>query len=360
MHLLLLQLCLFAVCCNCLLPSQLRLCRAKVRAKISPALSCISSGISKQANSDYILERIEQEFLSRDKMGGRRQPFLGALFCLILDVMHLLRTILVDSTKWLVSLATNKKRILSKYYGGKTILITGASSGLGEQLALELMKLSKEEGGPINLVLSARSQPKLRAVAENCLRVSPSSKVIVAPLDLSTLREQKNVDEYTQFLRGKLKEMGIAGVDCVINNAGVSSRGAALETEQSSLELVMQINFFGPVALTKALLPEMIARGTGGAIVMISSVQGRLGIPFRTSYAASKHAIQGYCDCLRGELSKDHISLTVISPGYINTALSLNAVTADGKKYGVTDETTKRAWTQLTQPERHLWPSPRA
>ena len=261
---------------------------------------------------------------------------------MVLDVMHLVRLIFVDPVRWLTSLAANKKQKLVKFYGGKTVLITGASSGLGEQLALELMKLSSEGGAsPINLVLSARTKTSLDLVAKNCMKLSPSSKVMVVPLDLSTLTDRRNVTDYMLSLNKNLKENGISGVDCVINNAGVSSRGAALETEQSSLDMVMQINFFGPVALTKALLPDMVARGAGGAIGVISSVQGRLGIPFRTSYAASKHAVQGYFDSLRGEISKAGISVSVISPGYISTALSLNAVTGDGTKYGVTDETTK-------------------
>lgn len=274
-------------------------------------------------------------------MRGKRQPFLGALFCLVLDVMHVVRTVFVDSVKWIMSLAVNKKRLLLKYYGGKTVLITGASSGLGEQFALDLMRLSKEADDPINVILSARSQSTLKTVAGNCQKLCPSSKVMVVPLDLSTLSEQKNIDEYMGALNKKLKENSVEGVDCIINNAGVSSRSTALETEQSTLDVVMQINFFGPVALTRALLPDMIARGTGGAVAVIGSVQGRLGTPFRTSYAASKHAIQGYCDCLRGEISKEGISVSVISPGYISTALSLNAVTGDGTKYGVMDDTTK-------------------
>jgi dehydrogenase/reductase SDR family protein 7B len=107
----------------------------------------------------------------------------------------------------------------------------------------------------------------------------------------------------------------------------------------------MSVNFFGPVALTKAIAKDMFARNTGGAIAVVSSVQGKLGLPLRTSYASSKHALQGYFDSLRGELMVHDISVSVISPGYINTHLSENAVTATGEKYGVTDETTKNGMT---------------
>ena len=123
----------------------------------------------------------------------------------------------------------------------------------------------------------------------------------------------------------------------------------------------MNVNFFGPVALTKAVLHEFMTSSRGslsasgkpvGAIGVISSVQGRLGISERTSYAASKHALQGYFDCLRCELSSvsgnsgdDDMSVTVISPGYIATSLSLNAITSTGKAYGKTDETTANGYS---------------
>ena len=113
-------------------------------------------------------------------MGSKQQPLLAAMLCLLLDVMHLMRSLFVDPVKWVMSLAQNKRNKLIKYYGGKTVLITGASSGLGEQFALELMKLSAEEGvSPINLVLSARTQTSLDLVAKNCMKLSPSSKVML-------------------------------------------------------------------------------------------------------------------------------------------------------------------------------------
>ena len=77
-----------------------------------------------------------------------------------------------------------------------------------------------------------------------------------------------------------------------------------------------------------------------GSIGVVSSVQGKIGIPYRTSYAASKHALQGYFDGLRAELADKNITVTTISPGYVNTSLSLNALNADGTKYNKNDETT--------------------
>ena len=260
--------------------------------------------------------------------------------CLVLDLMHIMRTVFVDSTKYVLGLVKNKEAAMASYYSGKTVLITGASSGLGKEFALQLMNLSLKAKCPIHLVLSARSQSTLAHVARMCNEISSKSKIMIIPVDLGKFNDPNEVSAYMQELDKKLKESGLPGVDCLINNAGVSSRGSALETDQASLDMVMQINFFGPVAITKAILPDMVARGTGGAVAVVSSVQGRLGIPLRTSYAASKHAVQGYFDCLRGEIAKARITTTLISPGYIRTSLSLNAVTGNGTKYGVTDETT--------------------
>lgn len=277
---------------------------------------------------------------SAQREGMAPTPLLAGVMCLVLDIIHILRIVFVDTTKYFLGLIKNREAIMATYYSGKTVLITGASSGLGKEFALQLMKLSLKAKCPIHLVLSARSQSTLAHVAKLCNEISVNSKVIIIPVDLAKFNDPNEVTAYTQALNKKLKENALPGVDCLINNAGVSSRGSAVETDQTSLDIVMQINFFGPVAMTKAILPDMVARGTGGAVAVVSSVQGRLGIPLRTSYAASKHAVQGYYDSLRGEIAKARITTTLISPGYIRTALSLNAVTGNGTKYGVTDETT--------------------
>ncbi|XP_069339285.1 dehydrogenase/reductase SDR family member 7B isoform X4 [Eulemur rufifrons] len=128
-------------------------------------------------------------------------------------------------------------------------------------------------------------------------------------------------------------------VDILVNNAGISYRGAIMDTTLDVDKRVMETNYFGPVALTKALLPSMIGRRQGH-VVAISSVQGKISVPFRSAYAASKHATQAFFDCLRAEMEQYEIEVTVISPGYIHTNLSLNAVTADGSRYGVMDKTT--------------------
>lgn len=141
-------------------------------------------------------------------------------------------------------------------------------------------------------------------------------------------------------------------IDILINNGGISNRGAVNETNVDVDIKVMLVNYFGTVALTKgkvivnccicvsnelfvllAVLPTMLARGSGH-VVAVSSVQGRIAIPNRSAYAASKHALQAFCDTLRAEVSSHGIKVTVVSPGYIQTKLSLNALTGSGQTYG--------------------------
>ena len=102
-------------------------------------------------------------------------------------------------------------------------------------------------------------------------------------------------------------------------------------------ERVMQINFFAGAALAKALVPNMVTNQSG-KIIWISSVLGLIALPSRTSYAASKFAVQGYCESLRAELASSGVTVHVISPGYIRTNLSLSALTGDGTAHGQMDE----------------------
>lgn len=197
------------------------------------------------------------------------------------------------------------------------------------------------------MILSSRSIDQLEAVAEKCREMSPMSIVAVVSIDMADLSVETNgnLTTYMTSLHSILKKNSLSGIDCLVGNAGVSSRGTALNTSGEVLSDVMNVNFFGPVALTKAIAKDMCIRKAGGSIAVVSSVQGKLGLPLRTSYAASKHALQGYFDSLRGELSSHGITVTVLSPGYISTNLSINAVTSTGEKYGVTDETTKSGMT---------------
>jgi short-subunit dehydrogenase len=210
---------------------------------------------------------------------------------------------------------------MSERFNDKTVWITGASSGIGEALAIAWSR----EGA--RLVLSARNAAELERVRNAC--EEPSRHRIV-PLDLA------DVDA----INAAAKSVG--AVDVLVHSAGVSQRSLAAETDLSIDRAIMDVNYFGTVALTKAVLPSMLARGAGH-IVPISSVIGYVGVPLRSAYAASKHALHGFFETLRAETAKQGIAVTIVVPGYIKTNVSENALRGDGSRYGTTDETHVRA-----------------
>lgn len=161
---------------------------------------------------------------------------------------------------------------------------------------------------------------------------------VVFPLNIADLESMS--DKVHQILE-------IYGfIDILINNAGLSVRSACLDTVDDVDIKLMMVNYFGTIKLTKSLLPSMIARKTG-RIVCIGSVQGKFALPNRSAYSASKHALQAFCDSLRAELHDKNIHVTLISPGYIKTNLSRNALTGSGMAYGKLDDTTAKG----TSPE---------
>ncbi|KAM5152220.1 dehydrogenase/reductase SDR family member 7B isoform 2-T2 [Mantella aurantiaca] len=190
------------------------------------------------------------------------------------------------------------------------------------------------------LVLCGRSEERLKDLINELSRKPKGSMKVYKPhmviFDLSDVEAVTSAANEILHLVGK--------VDILINNAGISYRGTIRDTKISVDRMIMDTNYFGPIALTKALLPSMI-KNKRGHIVAISSIQGKISIPFRSAYSASKHATQAFFDCLRAEMAPHEIEVTVISPGYIQTNLSLNAVTEDGSKYGVMDKTTAEGRT---------------
>lgn len=208
----------------------------------------------------------------------------------------------------------------------KVVLITGASSGLGEALAHAFHKAGTR------VILAARRTDALEKVKKDLMEKYPSkTDPVVLTLDLHDL---KKIPE-------KAKEaLEVYGhIDILVNNGGISYRGAISDTDLDVDLRVMFTNYFGPIALTKAILPSMLERNSG-FILAISSVQGKIAIPYRSAYSSSKHAMQAFFDTLKSELSHTNIHICVVSPGYVQTNLSLNAVTADGKQYGVMDQAT--------------------
>ncbi|GIY44812.1 hypothetical protein CEXT_325431 [Caerostris extrusa] len=208
----------------------------------------------------------------------------------------------------------------------KVVLITGASSGLGEALAHAFHRAGAR------VILAARRKDALEKVKNDLITKYQSKNTpAVLPLDLHDLKAIKEKATKALDFYGH--------IDILVNNGGVSFRGEIVDTDLEVDLRIMVTNYFGPVALTKAILPSMLERNSG-YIIAISSVQGKIAIPFRSAYSASKHATQAFFDTLKSELSHTNIHVCVVSPGYVHTNLSLNAVTARGETYGVMDHTT--------------------
>ncbi len=196
----------------------------------------------------------------------------------------------------------------------KKVWITGASSGVGEALTYAFNK----EGAFV--IISARREEELKRVKSAC---KYPDQIDVVQMDMENFDQIKNSSEYV------LSSFNF--IDILINNAGISQRSLASETDFSVDKRLMNVNYFGPVLLTKCLLPSMIQRKEGYIAVM-SSLTGKFGTPLRSAYAASKHALHGFFDSLRAEVFEHNIQVTLICSGYIKTNIAINALTELGKK----------------------------
>ena len=209
-------------------------------------------------------------------------------------------------------------------FRNKRVWITGASSGIGEALAYAFAA----EGA--HLILSARRVPELERVMAGC---ASAASVQIVPLDLS---KQTSLPD---IVRDVLRDQG--KIDILINNGGISQRSLAMDTTIDVDRQIMETNYFGTVALTKAILPSMITHQLGH-MVTITSLTGRFGTKLRSGYAASKHALHGFFDSLRAELSDTPIKVTLVCPGFIRTHVSENALTGSGKAQGTMDDATDK------------------
>jgi short-subunit dehydrogenase len=206
-------------------------------------------------------------------------------------------------------------------YANKTVWITGASSGIGEALAVAWSR----EGARV--ILSARNVDELERVRRAC---ADPGKHLVRRLDLT---------DTADIFRAAAE---VGEVDVLVHSGGVSQRSLVAETDLAIDRAIMELNYFGTIALTKAVLPSMIARRSGH-VVPISSVIGYVGVPLRSAYAASKHALHGFFNALRAETHKQGIRVTIVCPGYIRTNVSENALRGDGTRHGQLDETHAKA-----------------
>jgi dehydrogenase/reductase SDR family protein 7B len=203
-------------------------------------------------------------------------------------------------------------------FAGKTVWVTGASSGIGEALARGLAV----QGAAV--VLSGRRADALARVASEI-----GGEALVLPFEATDYEALPAIVAQALAWRG--------GVDLLINNAGVSQRSLAVDTDFSVYRQLMEIDFLGPLRLTQLVLPHMIDRRSG-RIAVVSSVAGKVGVPLRTGYCAAKHACVGYFEALRAEVETAYgVGVTVILPGSVKTPLPFAALDARGGRYGRAD-----------------------
>lgn len=200
---------------------------------------------------------------------------------------------------------------------GKRVWVTGASSGIGAALAVAFA----EAGARV--VLSARRQAELQKVAERC-----GDDCLIITLDVT---DQASIDAAVEQVNTTL-----GGIDILVNNAGITQRSRATETDMTVYRRLLEVNLFGTIALTSAMLPGMLERGEG-QIVCMSSIAGKVGAPLRTGYCAAKHAVVGYCDALRAEVQDQGVHVLVVCPGFVNTPISYAALKGDGEPHGSMD-----------------------
>ena len=206
-------------------------------------------------------------------------------------------------------------------FANKIWWITGASSGIGAALAENLAQAGAK------LVLSGRNIAALKDVAGRCQ--TPS---LILPFEATDFA---NIPAHVETAWTWAQGQG-GGIDGLVNNAGISQRSLAVDTVFEVYRKIVDVDLMAPIALTQALLPRMVKAG-GASIVAISSVAGIAGPPLRSAYAAAKHGLIGYHDSVRAETEHLGMKVLVVAPGSVRTDVSKNALDADAKSRGVSD-----------------------
>jgi dehydrogenase/reductase SDR family member 7B len=211
----------------------------------------------------------------------------------------------------------SKERIFT----GKVAWITGASSGIGESLVYEFIRMGA------TVIASSNDQPGLERVKAACN--DRSSMVHCVPFDLA------GTSEIVTTVDQQINKLG--RIDFLLNIGGISQRARIDETPLWLDRKIFEVNYFGTIALTKAVLPYMI-RQKSGHVLATSSISGRFGFPLRSAYSASKQALHGFFETLYLENKKSNIRSTVIIPGRVSTSISFHALDSEGKEHGKMDE----------------------
>lgn len=208
-------------------------------------------------------------------------------------------------------------------FNNQVVWITGASSGIGEALAYEFSAKGAK------LILSARRVVELERVKKACTENGASlDDIVVLPLDVT--------DESSLEDKVKTAQAQWGRIDMLLNNAGISQRSLCIDTDMATYRRLFEVDVFGQIALTQKVLAVMLAQGSGH-LAVTASVAGKIGAPHRTGYCAAKHAMMGFFDALRSEVANAGIRVTTITPGFIRTAISENALKGDGSEFGQVD-----------------------
>jgi len=209
------------------------------------------------------------------------------------------------------------------FFENKVVWITGASSGIGEALVRQFAKENAK------IILSSRNEKELQRVADSAKL--NQTNCLILPFDLA---DTGNISSHTNKVVEKFGR-----IDILVNNGGISQRAYTKDTSLEIDRKIMEVNYFGQIALTKSVLPFMLKQKSG-QIVVISSISGKIGFFLRSAYSASKHALHGFFDSLRMEILNDNVKVLLVCPGKINTKISINALTAEGTQHGKLDEST--------------------
>lgn len=203
-------------------------------------------------------------------------------------------------------------------FSDKTVIVTGASDGIGAELA---RRIATEKP---RLVLAARDEKKLNEVAFRCRKAG--ADILVVPTDVSE-REQCE-----RLVAQAVERFG--GIDLLVNNAGMSMHAMFDEiTDLAAFEQLMRVNFFGAMWCTHAALPAL--KQSRGQMVAMSSLAGKTGVPGRTTYCASKFALSGFCEALRIELEPHGVGVTVVFPGVVATGIRRKGLDGSGQPAGI-------------------------
>lgn len=206
----------------------------------------------------------------------------------------------------------------------KTVWITGASSGIGRAASNQWAELGAR------VILSSRKEAALQDVANQWTEAQQAHSLIL-PLDLS------QSEQLPSKVEAALEWAGT--IDVMVHCGGISQRSTVLETTLEVDRRVMEVDYFGTLALTKALLPHFVERQSG-QFVVVTSLMGLFSSPLRSGYCGAKHALHGFFESLRAEHHDDGIGVTMVCPGFIHTNISMNAVVGDGSQQGTMDSKT--------------------